>query len=74
MQKANQLVVGSELGGFVEQRKALVPKPFHLSHNIIDLKGDVMNSLAFFLDKPGDRTAGISGFEQLYLGLVDPKK
>ena len=72
--KSDFCVVSARSGFLIDQRRSLLKIGFHLCLDIIDLKTDVMDPLAFGLQKLYERRIQFCRLDQFNIGLPNLKK
>ena len=66
VEKTNQFIVSASFWFFIDQAKAFLFKPLHFCMNIINVKGNMMNTLASFFNKFCNGAFRVCRFQQFY--------
>ena len=68
MEKSHPLLVGIEVGFFVNQRDPPGLEAIQFCPNVVHFKSDMVNTLPPFLNELGDLTLGRGGLEEFQVG------
>lgn len=74
VKKKHQFIVRAQFWFARKRHKPLILKPLHFQKDILNLKGDMVDSLAFFFQKTGNGRVRARRFEQFYFRLARREK